>query len=127
MVSTSDTQFAQTVLAALTGFTQSSRLLRLHTPLGGDVLLAESLHGEEGIDSGFRLQVSGLSLDASLRLKSLLGQPALVELQGAPGEAMRNFHGHVTAAELCGANGGLARYRLTIEPWTAILGLPPLW
>jgi type VI secretion system secreted protein VgrG len=123
MLTTSDTSFVQTVVAALTGFTQSSRLLRLHTPLGADVLLAESLHGEEGIDSGFRLQVAALSQDASLSLKTLLGQPALVELLAAPGQAPRSFHGHVTAAELCGANGGLARYRLTIEPWTAFLAL----
>ncbi|QBE65947.1 type VI secretion system Vgr family protein [Pseudoduganella lutea] len=120
---TSDTQLVQAVLSALAGFTQSSRLLRLKTPLGADVLLAESLHGEEGIDGGFRLQVAALSQDAALRLKSLLGQPALLQLQTAPGQSERTFHGHVTAAELCGANGGLARYRLTIEPWTAFLAL----
>src|SRR5689334_7760088 len=103
MLPTSDSQFVQTVVASLTGFTQSTRLLRLHTPLGSDVLLAESLHGEEGIDSGFRLQVSALSQDAALSLKSLLGQPAMIDLLAAPGQDARSFHGHVTAAELCGA------------------------
>ena len=39
---------------------------------------------------------------------------------GAP---LRPFHGVITAAELSGANGGFARYVLTIEPWTAFLGL----
>ncbi|WBS04811.1 type VI secretion system tip protein TssI/VgrG [Pseudoduganella sp. SL102] len=120
---TSDPSFAQAVLAALTGLSQSSRLLHLHTPLGTDVLLAESLHGEEGLDSSFRLQVSALSPDAALSLRSLLGQPALLALQAGPGQSTRHFHGHVTAAELCGANGGLARYRLVIEPWTAFLAL----
>ena len=33
----------------------------------------------------------------------------------------RPFHGHVTACELLGGNGGLARYRLVVEPWLAFL------
>jgi type VI secretion system VgrG family protein len=114
---------AQAVLALVSRFTQSSRVLRLHTPLGADVLLAESLHGEEGIGTGYRLRVSALSTDAGLPLKSLLGQPVLLELLAGPFQDVRPFHGHVTAAEMTGANGGLARYALTIEPWTAFLAL----
>ena len=34
----------------------------------------------------------------------------------------RPFHGHVTRFERTGANGGFARYGLTIEPWLAFLG-----
>ena len=88
-----------------------------------DVLLAESLHGEEAIDTGYRLRVSALSTDAGLSLNSLLGQPVLLELLAGPFQGVRPFHGHVTAAEMTGANGGLARYTLTIEPWTAFLAL----
>ena len=36
-------------LALLAGFSQGTRLLRLTTPLGADVLLAECVRGEEGI------------------------------------------------------------------------------
>ncbi|MCS0630461.1 type VI secretion system tip protein VgrG [Telluria mixta] len=114
---------AQAIRALVARFTQSSRVLRLHTPLGGDVLLAESLHGEEAIATGYRLRVSALSTDAGLALKSLLGQPVLLELLAGPFQGVRPFHGHVTAAEMTGANGGLARYTLTIEPWTAFLAL----
>ena len=42
-------------------------------------LLAESLRATEGLSEGFRLDVSALSLDAAIPLKSLIGQPALVE------------------------------------------------
>lgn len=104
-------------------FTQSNRLLRLYTPLGDNTLLAESLHGEESLESGFCLHISALSTDASLSLRSLLGQPLLLQLVADAGNSTRAFHGHVTAAEICGANGGLARYKLTVEPWTAFLGL----
>jgi type VI secretion system VgrG family protein len=104
------------------GFTQNRRILRLATPLGEEALLAECLCGDEEISKGFRLQVSALSLDAAIPLKSLLGQPVLLELlTDERAGTQRPFHGHVTAAELKGANGGFARYHLTIEPWTAFL------
>jgi type VI secretion system VgrG family protein len=91
---------------------------------GDDALLAESLRGEEAISQGFRFQVAVLSLDAAIPLKSLMGQPVLVELLTAVGpEHARPFHGHVTSAEITDANGGFARYQLTIEPWTSFLAL----
>ena len=118
-----------TVLSTLAGGPkQFDRLLRLHTPFGPDVLAAESLDGVEtlapAIDavSGFRLQLTALSVDAHLDLAALLGQPVLLELQTATAfDAPRPLHGHVTAFERLGSNGGLARYRLVIEPWLALL------
>jgi type VI secretion system VgrG family protein len=96
----------------------------LSTVAGDQAMLAESLRGEEEIDRGFRFQVAALSLDAAIPLKSLMGQPVLLELLTAAGaQQLRPFHGHITAAELSGANGGFARYQLTIEPWTAFLAL----
>jgi type VI secretion system VgrG family protein len=111
------------VLEVLAGrFTQDCRILRLSTVLGDEALLAESLRGEEEIDRGFRFQVAALSPDATIPLKSLMGQPVLVELLTTAGpQQLRPFHGHITSAELTGANGGFARYHLTIEPWTAFL------
>ena len=52
-----------------------------------------------------------------LGVKSLIGQPALLELLTSQSRtALRPFHGHITRAELLGSDGGLARYRLVIEP-----------
>lgn len=101
-------------------FTQATRLLRLTTPLGADTLLAESVQGEEGLSAGFSFTITALSLDASLSLRSLLGQPALLELLTVDGSC-RPFHGHLAMVEQSGANGGLARYTLMLEPWTAFL------
>lgn len=72
--------------------------------------------------AGLRLVVHALSPDAHLQLKTLIGQPALVELlcQESRSE-MRPWHGHVVAAALMGSDGGLARYRLVVEPWLAAL------
>lgn len=110
--------------ALLDAFTQQNRLLRLSTPLGPDRLLAECVRGEEGIGQGFRFQVSALSTDAAIPLKSLLGQSVLLELLTATSrDALRPFHGHVTGVEMMGANGGMARYQLTVEPFIAFMAL----
>ncbi len=112
-----------TAMAALASPGQHDRLLRLHTPLGRDALVAETLHARESLDGGgFRLELTALSTDAHLALDDLLGQPALLELLTADSRTdLRPFHGHVTACELQGSNGGLARYRLVVEPWLAFL------
>jgi type VI secretion system secreted protein VgrG len=108
-------------LAALfSSYTQSTRLLRLSTPLGPDTLLAESVQGDEGLSSGFRFTMTALSLDAHLALRSLIGQPALLELLTSD-NSCRPVHGHLTTVEQSGSNGGLARYTLTLAPWTAFL------
>jgi type VI secretion system VgrG family protein len=99
--------------------TQDTRLLRLTAPAQ---LLAECVRGEEAIGKPYSFEISALSPDAAIPLKSLIGQAVLLQLVTAAGpNALRPFHGHVTAAELLGSNGGLARYKLRMEPWTAFL------
>jgi type VI secretion system VgrG family protein len=111
------------MLALLDSLTQENRILRLTTPLGPERLVAECLRGEEGLSQPYRLTVTALSSDAAIPLKSLLGQPVLLELMTAASrDQLRPFHGHVTAARMPGADGGLARYELTIAPWYAFLG-----
>jgi type VI secretion system VgrG family protein len=102
---------------------QHDRLLRLHTPLGGDTLVAERLDGWEAVDQGgFRFELAALSPNAHLPLETLTGAPVLLELLTADSRTdLRPFHGHVTAFERVGSNGGMARYRLVVEPWLALL------
>lgn len=126
-------------IAALAGaWNQSTRVMRLHLPagadLGADALMAEKLQAVEEISAfhdgndipeldraiaGYRLQLSCLSLNAGISLRKLLGQAVLVEMD--TDDAPRAFHGHVTDCRMEGANGGMARYVLTIEPWLAFL------
>jgi type VI secretion system secreted protein VgrG len=124
---------SSSALAALLGpwsqaFKQTDRLLRLRTPLGADVLLAETLKGIECISGqaegviGFKLQLDALSLNAHLELKQLIAQPVLLQLQTDQSRTeLRPLHGHISAVSCVGANGGMARYRLTIEPWLSFL------
>lgn len=122
------------------GPNQHTRLLRLHTPLGADALLAEratlvetllpgegwrpNLAPQPGTPvptAGFGLSMLALSTRADLSGADLIGQPVLLELLTAHHGALRPFHGHVTRFELLGADGGYARYRLHVEPWLAFL------
>ena len=105
-------------------FTQDTRLLRISTPLGQDKLLVECVRGEECLSGTFSFEVSLLATDACISLRSLLGQPVLLELLTANADTKwRPFHGYVTSARCVGANGGFARYTVTIEPWCAFLKL----
>lgn len=109
------------------GPVQHDRLLRLHTPLGANALLAETLDGVEAVvpatgHAGFRFELTALSASTHVELKQLIGQPVLLELlTGASRTQLRPWHGHVTQFSLLGSDGGLARYRLIIEPWFALL------
>ncbi|TVO59133.1 type VI secretion system tip protein VgrG [Denitromonas halophila] len=101
--------------------------MRLTTPAGNDVLLAETATIHEAIGplsehSGLRIALTAVSEDAHLALDALLGQPARLDLQTALSRVeARPFHGHITAISRLGANGGFSRYRLIIEPWLAFL------
>ena len=104
-------------------FSQADRLLRLETPLGPNALLPEKVNVAEHIDAGgFRVELTALSDNADIDSAKLLGQPVRLDLLTQQSRsALRPFHGHVTRFEQVGANGGLVRYRLVIEPWLAFL------
>lgn len=109
------------VIAALAGPSQGQRFLRLHTSLGSETMVAETLDGIEQIDGpGFRWNITALSTDAGLQLAPLIGQAAMLQLQQSDG-SLRPLHGRITSAERVGSNGGLARYRLRLQPWLAFL------
>ena len=109
------------------GARQHSRLLRLHTPLGPDVLMAERAEitqsiGPVGSGTPDRIELLALSRNAHLQASDLLGQLVLLELLTSQCRTeLRPFHGHVTEFRLLGSDGGLARYQLVIEPWLAFL------
>ena len=107
-----------------TSFTQDTRLLQLSTPLGSDKLIVECMRGEEGLSQCYEFKLTVLSTDAAISARSLLGQPALLELLTATSrDDLRPFHGHITSVEALNADGGFARYALTLGPWYAFLAV----
>lgn len=100
---------------------QANRLYRLQPggnqgSAGIEALRVEGWVQREAVSQLFELRIVCLSLDAHLELKSLLGQPLTLLTVLADGSTTRRS-GLVRAAEALGADGGLARYRLTLVPW----------
>ena len=118
------TTLADLAASGVSLFGQGSRLLKLRFPestgFGSETLLPHRLSGEEGLSTGYRYVLDCLSADTHLELKSLLGQPAEIRLL-LPDGGSRLLCGLVTHAAQAGADGGFARYVLTIEPALATL------
>ena len=113
---------ASELRALLAQYTQDSRLLRLTTYLGSDHLLIERIDGHESLSGGFRFDITALCTDVHLDLAAMLGQTALLQILTQHSRtALHPIHGHVTAFERLGSEGGFARYRLRLEPWLAFL------
>lgn len=101
---------------------QDGRLLQLHTALPTGALIPEVAVMREAVNEPFELVVDALSTSRHFELKALLGEQATL-LRLMPDGRYAPWHGHVTAAAQLGADGGLARWQLTIRPWISLLGL----
>ncbi|MDZ3990758.1 type VI secretion system Vgr family protein [Pseudomonas sp. Teo4] len=100
---------------------QNRRLIKLTTPIRDDqALLLEHFSGNEGLSRLFSFELSLISQDARLELKSLIGQPACLDIELADG-GVRHIHGLITRFNLLGSDGGLARYSATLSPWLWML------
>ncbi|HYR25564.1 MAG TPA: type VI secretion system Vgr family protein, partial [Aquabacterium sp.] len=109
--------------AALT-LGQATRLLQIETALPSATLVVERLHLTEAVHATEPLwaEVDCLSTSAHLALKALNGEQVSLRLMQADGH-WRTWHGYVVRAAQLGADGGLARYRLTLAAWTHWLTL----
>lgn len=108
-----------------TGLSQHARLITLATAQESGLpesLMAEQFTGREAINELFRFEVDALSTAASLDLASFLGEEITLKLV-QPDGSWRAWHGLCTDCAFAGADGGVARYRLRLEPALALLGL----
>lgn len=96
------------------GLSQHARLLTLESALPL-ALVAESLVAHEAVNALFSIEVQALSGSASVDVTQLLGEQLTVTLL-QPDHSRRAWHGICTEAEQVGADGGMARYRLLLEP-----------
>ena len=109
--------------AALT-LGQATRLLQIETALPSATLLVERCRITEAVHAAEPLwaQVDCVSTHALLELKALNGEQVTLRIMLADGN-WRSWHGYVVQAAQLGADGGLARYRLTLAAWTHWLTL----
>lgn len=108
--------FADSFLTQLASFSAETRLYELETPTGTNPLLVECWFGREQLSALYEWQIYCLSTDAGLELKSLIAQQVILRTRLADGtQAARS--GWVAQVAQLGADGGFARYRLTVVPW----------
>lgn len=108
-----------------TGLAQADRLVTLASAQDGTLpesLMAERLHGREGVNELYAFDVDALSTSTDLDLDQFIGHELTVTLL-QPDGSRRAWHGLCTAASWLGADGGVARYRLRLEPALALLRL----
>jgi type VI secretion system secreted protein VgrG len=108
-----------------TGLSQHARLLTLASAQDGGLpasLVVERFSGREAVNALFGFDVDALSVSTDLDLSGFIGAELTVGLL-QPDGSRRAWHGLCTAASWLGADGGVARYRLLLEPALAMLAL----
>lgn len=113
-------QDAITLFAGVAGLDGASRPHRLALA-NGQALLVERWCGHEQLSDGFQWWVDVLANDALLDVDAWLGVAAtLSSRQAGRHDVLRS--GVVSEAACVASDGGLARYRLCLVPWTWLLG-----
>ncbi|MBN3864745.1 type VI secretion system tip protein VgrG [Pseudomonas frederiksbergensis] len=101
-------------------FKQLSRLAKITSPLGPDVLLLKDMGGGEELGRLFNYELQLHSLDNAIDLNQLLGKPMCLSLQ-LDGGGERHFHGIVARCSQNVDQGQFASYQATLRPWLWLL------
>ncbi|WP_339526032.1 type VI secretion system Vgr family protein [Pseudomonas sp. EL_65y_Pfl2_R96] len=101
-------------------FNQASRLAKITSPLGPEVLLLKDMGGGEELGRLFNYELQLHSLDNAIDLNQLLGKPMCLSLQLDDG-GERHFHGIVARCSQNVDQGQFASYQATLRPWLWLL------
>jgi type VI secretion system secreted protein VgrG len=107
-----------------TGLSQHARLVTIASAQDRalpESLMAERFTGREAVNELFAFDVDALSVSTDLDLNLFIGEELTIALL-QPDGSRRAWHGLCTQASWLGADGGVARYRLRLEPALALLG-----
>ncbi|MBC7927679.1 MAG: type VI secretion system tip protein VgrG [Bryobacteraceae bacterium] len=104
-------------------YTQADRPMRVHTPLGEDVMLLESFRGTEGISQLFQFHIKMLSEKRSVDFDALLSKPVVLTVRLAD-DSERHFHGLVNrCSQLDEGEDEMVAYEVEVVPWLWFLSL----
>ncbi len=102
---------------------QKHRLIKLSVQTESyHELLLDSFSGREAISEPFSFQLSLLSKDARLELKTLVGQPALLEVELAD-RSSRCIHGYLSGFSYLKSDEHISHYTATLSSWLSHLSL----
>ncbi len=96
--------------------TQANRPIAVSTPLGEDVLLFQSMSGEERLGRLFEYTLELLSDDENIAIPDILGQSVTLRL-ALPNDETRYFNGYVSRFSQVGQSGRFVLYQATLRPW----------
>src|ERR1700744_2193686 len=99
---------------------QANRLVRLDTPLGDSVLIAQRVVGYSRIGRQFEFTLDAISTSDSIELKTLIAQPVTLWIQQTD-QSYLPHHGYVHTVRRLGADGGLTTYQLVFASWMHFL------
>ncbi|CAN7409981.1 type VI secretion system Vgr family protein [Pseudoduganella sp. LjRoot289] len=108
-----------------TGLSQHARLITLASAQQRalpESLMAEHFSAREAVNELYAFEVHALSTSTDLELDQFLAAELTVSLL-QPDGSQRAWHGICTEAAWLGADGGVARYRLLLEPALTALRL----
>lgn len=111
----------QDVIGAITGgLSQQSRLLKLDTPAGNNVLLPHRVTGRSRIGRDFFFLLDCVSASGDVQLKTLISQAVTLWIQQTDGSYLPH-HGYVHTARRLGADGNVSSYQLGFSSWMHFL------
>ncbi|MEX5747199.1 type VI secretion system Vgr family protein [Massilia sp. X63] len=116
------TELTERIAAALAEFSGTTRFLVLTIgdqarDVASSTLLVEAYAADDSLLGISTCEVIALSTSAHLDVESLLGQPVALGITLADG-SLERVGGEIGAIATLGSDGGLARYRIRITPWT---------
>ncbi|HDS1060753.1 type VI secretion system tip protein VgrG [Pseudomonas putida] len=101
---------------------QNRRLFKFNTfaQNNEEDLLLEHFSGSEGLSRLYQFDLALLSQRSDVKLKSLIGRPATVEIELADGTS-RYINGYINRFSTQGSDGGYVRYSALLGPWLWML------
>jgi type VI secretion system secreted protein VgrG len=96
--------------------TQATRLIKLITPLGEDVLLLDSFQGQESVSQLFSFELELLSEYEVIDFKKIIGQRATLIME-MPGGEERYLSGHISRFRRGSYTEGFFKYGAQLVPW----------
>src|SRR5450432_4594609 len=98
---------------------QTTRFVRLETPLGPDVLLVDRFTARESISQPFSLEMDLLAKEPVGSLADVMGTSFSITIDTGDGhpDGVRSFHGIVRRIELVAIDNRCVHYRVELAPW----------
>jgi len=97
-------------------FTQTDRLMSIHTPLGEDALILNGFSGHEAISQLSKFDLDLLREGEAIPFQDIIGQQVTIKLV-MTGDETRYFNGFISRFVQTGSETGIIHYRAEMVPW----------